>query len=461
MSGQDKSKAELWNCPGCKKKIQKMQLITHLKENHSNMVCFMCKACRMEYSDETSLNNHVNKCQGGIVTDKNEPVVPVELENRGQPTVNLQFYDCNICLKKFVSELNLDSHKRMVHGEKSQLFPFVNITNQTAHYVDITYQQTTHKMPNIETPDLPLEVSNSECPSDLLEKAHGWNCPHCNVAFGTDYDAMYNHVKKTHADQDHAKKSKPKKVCSLCEAFFYTSVNLMAHVHDEHVRTPLTCECGKQFNKYFALRKHRNSRDCETWNIIHAITGSPGSQVSNKSALSQLPSPAVKSHLAGKAGKLKIQGPESVVQQATGFGKDPSRCKVKVMNAKCQLVKASKSVSVATEKEHPISFAPLGSTSKNTLPEVTNTVPPDFLENKLATDAISGIKDSPQKTVLLKFPGTANRTMQVTIPSDPNHEATSIVTDGNQSYLLSYKNGSLSVQKIASVINPAPCLSSE
>ena len=239
---------------------RKFSLLKHFKKHHDNMLPFKCDKCDKKLVSLFDARKHVN------------------MHNKDQ-------YECQVCFKKFSSDLNLTEHQTTHTGEKpfkchlcpnayrkkvsldSHLSSHSGVKCHICEYCGKAFANRAQVLKHIR-----CCVKKIECdvckkmfsdPSKLkmhMRKHTGerpYICESCGCAFG-HRSGLIRHIKFIHTKQKDFK-------CSFCEKRFVTKQTLDRHerVHTS-IKSHMCTYCGKPFRELWTLKVHTRIHTGET-----------------------------------------------------------------------------------------------------------------------------------------------------------------------------------------------------
>jgi stress-induced morphogen len=277
-----------FKCGMCKSKFsEKKSLNRHMVLIHkAKKSIFKCKVCHAVFTELTDLKRHLASAHEGKFV-KDEISESTKKSKLGYNIKDLKkWFECTLCSKKFESNVNLEKHLKVVHGEKKPnecpFCPFKTGLNQTVLKGLIDHVSMVHEGKKLyecsschylfgyelqlrEHVLVVHEKKKSPLPLSKLEKhvkmVHGekkpYECSFCS--FKTGYKlGLINHVSMVHEE---------KKLydCPLCDYMSYHELQLKKHVLDVHEakKSPWSLSKSQILNEIQKTQKVQDQKNSE------------------------------------------------------------------------------------------------------------------------------------------------------------------------------------------------------
>ena len=234
-------------CSICQKGfVSKDHLFNHI-HTHAIVTSFPCNACKMTFSDESSLEKHIfihsaiKHCMKSFKCEMCQKVLSSKqaLKFHMYVHMGLRPYVCKVCSKAFADNRNLRRHYSVHSGEN--LFTCKFCGAGFTRSITLSNHQRRHHLNKTETHQQSRAENTVAKPCNL--------CPKGNIIKRSIYSQDCIHVEK-----------KPPLICEICQKSFSTMYYFRHHQYLHSGETPYVCEiCNKGFHRKQQLKCHQYS----------------------------------------------------------------------------------------------------------------------------------------------------------------------------------------------------------
>ena len=227
------------NCATCQKSFaRKKDLNMHKAEVHKSKEHWRCDECNTDYFCKSSYSSHMNKHKQGHIYTCDKCFMSFEsqvwLERHQLRKCNELFYECTECNMYCSSLSNLEEHKRLMHGNRTEEFEcklcqvsFVSQKKMDEH------KQHVHLRP--------------------------FKCLKCFRAYRFK-SALISHQRMVHFERQTPLNLK----CAVCDKMFHRKDSFKKH-QLTHLEKNLQCPlCDRKFNFQSNLNKHVKDHSAPT-----------------------------------------------------------------------------------------------------------------------------------------------------------------------------------------------------